>query len=82
MGIVKYNKNRQFSISKSLKDGWGKEFKYFDELIGLKLQDRKKIKNKVVIENYDWCFGIFRIFYKGGGWQCFDHAIEQYKVID
>lgn len=81
MGIVKYNKQRQFSISQALKDGWNKEFENFDELIGLKLQDRKKEKHKVIIEKYDWFMGIFRVYFKEGGWLCFDHAIEQFKCV-
>jgi len=81
MGIVKYTNDRQFSISQALKDGWGKEYEKFDELIGLKLQDRKKAKHIVTIEKYDWFMGIFRVYFKEGGWLCFDHAVEQFKAL-
>lgn len=81
MGIVKYNNDRQFSISQALKDGWDMECEYFDDLIGLKLQDRKKEKHKVTISKYDWFMGIFRVHFKEGGWLCFDHTIEQFKCV-
>jgi hypothetical protein len=79
MAIVKYTKDRRFSIRKALKDGWEKEYISFDEMIGLKLQDRKKENHLVVIEKYDWYMGVFRVHFKEGGWLCLDHAIEQFK---
>ena len=81
MGIIKYTPDRRFSISQALKDGWGKEYEEFDEMIGLQLQDRKKAKHKVTIEKYDWFMGIFRVYFKEGGLLCFDHAIEQFKSV-
>ncbi len=81
MGIVKYTENRTFSIPQALKDGWGKEFKTFDEMIGLRLQARKNAKHIVTIEKTDWSMGIFRVHFKESGWLCFDHAIEQFECV-
>ena len=82
MSIVKYTNDRKFSISKALKDGWDKDYENFDELIGLKLQDRKESNHIVTIEKYDWFMGIFRVYFKEGGWLCFDHAVEQFECIN
>jgi len=82
MGIIKYTDDRKFSISQALKDGWGKQYDRFDELIGLKLQDRNNQNYVVTIEKYDWFMGIFRVYFKEGGWLCFDHAVEQFKAIN
>lgn len=82
MSIVKYTNDRKFSISQALKDGWDKDYENFDELIGLKLQDRKESNHIVTIEKYDWFMGIFRVYFKEGGWLCFDHAVEQFECIN
>ena len=84
MGIVKYDKDgfgKKFNIGQALKDGWGQNWEGEEAIIGLKLQDRKKAKHKVTIENVDWFMGIFRVHFKEGGWLCFDHAIEQFKCV-
>lgn len=81
MGIVKYTKDRTFNIGEAFQDGWGKDWESEKALIGLKLQDRKKPKRKATISNVDWSMGTFRVWFKGGGWLCFDHAIEQFKCI-
>ena len=80
MGIVKYKKNRTFNIGQAFQDGFGIEWTGEDALIGLKLKDRKKYKHKVEIEKTDWFMGILRVFYKEGGWQCFDHCVEQFEL--
>lgn len=82
MAIIKYTKERTFSIGEALQDGWGKEWKGEEALIGLKLQDRNKPKHKAIINKVDWSFGTFRVWFKEGGWLCFDHAIEQFKCIN
>lgn len=81
MGIVKYTTDRKFNVGKALKDGWNKEWQGESALIGLVLQDRKKAKHKVTIENVDWFMGIMRVWFKEGGWLCFDHAIEQFECV-
>ena len=79
MGIVKYTENRTFNVGQALNDGWGMEWQGEDAIIGTKLQDRKKAKHKVTVEKVDWFMGIMRVWFKEGGWLCFDHAIEQFK---
>ena len=81
MGIVKYTESRRFNIGQALKDGWGEEWAGEKALIGMKLQDRKKANYKVQIEHVDWYSGILRVWFKEGGWLCFDHAIEQFKQV-
>ncbi len=81
MGIVKYTADRKFNIGQALKDGWEQEWEGEEAIIGLKLQDRKKSKHKVTVENVDWFMGIFMVHFKEGGWLCFDHAIEQFKCV-
>ncbi|AGO48858.1 hypothetical protein Phi46:3_gp114 [Cellulophaga phage phi46:3] len=81
MGIVKYNKNRQFSIIQAVKDGWNKEYVVLDDLVGLKLQDRKNPKHKVTISDIGWFMDICNVSFEEGGWLCLDHAIEQFKSI-
>lgn len=85
MGIIKYNGkglNKKFNIGQALKDGWGKDWNGEDVLIGLTLQDRKKDNHIVHIKKVDWFMGIMRIWFKEGGWLCFDHAIEQFKCVN
>jgi hypothetical protein len=81
MGIVKYTTDRNFNVGEALKDGWNKEWQGESALIGLVLQDRKKAKHKVTIEDVDWFMGIMRVWFKEGGWLCFDHAIEQFECV-
>lgn len=81
MGLVKYTEDRKFSIGQALKDGWGKEYEGFEGIVGLKLQDREKPNHEVTIEKYDWVMGTFIIYFKEGGWLCFDHAVEQFKCV-
>ena len=81
MGIVKYTEIRTYNIGKAITDGWGIKLESLEDLIGMKLQDRKKPKHIVEIKNTDWFMGIFRVFFKEGGWLCFDHCIEQFKLL-
>lgn len=82
MGIVKYLENKVSNVGQALKDGWDKTWEGEESLIGLTLQDRKNIDHQVTIENADWFCGTLRVWFKEGGWLCFDHAIEQFKCIN
>lgn len=79
MSIVKY-KNGRFNVGQAMQDGWGIEWAGESALIGLELIDRTKPKNTCTISKVDWFVGTLRVFYDGGGWQCFDHCIEQFTL--
>jgi hypothetical protein len=84
MGIVKYiykEGRKVFSIPQALMDGWGIEYNDQTNLVGLKLQDRQKRTYKTEIIGNDEFMGLIRVYFKGGGWLCLDHAIEQFKVV-
>lgn len=84
MSIVKYidrEGGRTFNIGQALKDGWGLEWSGEAALIGLKLKDREKPEHTEEILRTDWFAGTFRVFFKSGGWQCFDHCIEQFERV-
>ena len=84
MGIIQYTgewPNRKFNVGQAIKDGWGLDWQGEEALIGVKLQDRKKARHKVEVDNVDWFMGILRVWFKEGGWLCLDHAIEQFKKI-
>jgi len=80
MGIVKYSEDRRFNIGQAFEDGFGIEWAGEDAITGLKLQDRKNPDHKAEIVKTDWFAGTFRVFYKNGGWQCFDHCVEQFEL--
>lgn len=80
MGYVKYKTDkygRFFDIAENLKEIWGVQST--DILVGLKLKDRKNPKHVVTIEKIYEDLGIVMVQWKEGGWNCLDHALEQFE---
>ena len=80
MGHVKYKTDehgRFFDIAENLKEIWGVTSK--EPIEGLKLKDRKNPKHTVTIEKTYMEMGIQMVQWKEGGWNCLDHALEQFE---
>lgn len=84
MGRVKYESDehgRFFDVSKNLKEIWGIDTRK-DSLIGLTLKDRKDHNHIVKIGNICIDMGILVVKWKDGGWNCLDHALEQFEKLE
>lgn len=87
MSIVKYfydyDNQKLFDVKQALKDsGWGIMFKDILETNGLKLVDRNDPKSKVTVSRItlDRLFATYFVHYVEGGWNCLDHAVEQFAL--
>lgn len=70
---------RFFDIAKNLKKIWGVGDE--DTIIGLKLRDRKNHNLIATVEKTYMDMGIQMIQWKEGGWNCLDHALEQFERL-
>lgn len=70
---------KKFNIKHNLNKFWGIDF---DDLIGLELVDRSNPKHKAKIVDADFKMGIAVVVWESGGWNCLDHAIEQFDVLN
>lgn len=82
MSIVKYRGNgvnKVFDVEQALKDGGWPVL--HPKLYPLKMVDRNNPKHTAIIENIRWdsSYGMVFVQWRGGGWNCLDHAIEQFK---
>lgn len=81
--IVKYfikNGDKVFSPEQAMRDGgWGENIL---DLRGVWVVDRSDPNRRVQIEKiaYDRFFNMYFVHYVNGGWQCLDHAINQFEV--
>lgn len=86
MSLIDYKNDkygRVYDPQKEVKKHWGIDFEYYSELNGLKLVDRKKPKHTVEIELCKHAeFSCAMVYWKNGGYNCLDHAIEQFKPIE
>lgn len=83
MSFVEYylkDGQKTFNCALAVKNGWGIE--WGSDLIGIRLQDRKNPIHIVEISKTHWMIGVFIIYFKEGGWQCLDHCIEQFKILE
>jgi hypothetical protein len=86
MSIVKYfgtGSDNKFDIDQAIKDGGWPDPDKPALYKSLKVRDRKNAKHKATVKNItrDSFYGMYFVSWVGGGWNCLDHAIEQFKVI-
>ena len=84
--LVKYietDSGRYFDTKSAIKEHWGLDVNYYSELKGLKLVDRNKKSHLVEIEKveHEVFMDIALVYWKNGGYNCLDHAINQFKVV-
>jgi len=82
MSIVKYfgeGTAKKFDVNQAIRDGgWPDPDKPVPKR-GIKLKDRKSGELAVVVKiTSDSFYGMYFVHFKGGGWLCLDHAINQY----
>jgi len=70
--------DKKFNINHNLNKFWRVNS---NELIGLELVDRLNPKHTATITNYDFKCGTAIVNWENGGWNCLDHAIEQFDVL-
>lgn len=70
--------DKKFNIQHNLNKFWGVDV---DELIGLELVDRLNPKHTAKIIAYDFRYDTATVAWENGGWNCLDHAIEQFDVL-
>jgi len=83
MSIVKYfikDNVKTFSNKQAVNDGWDAELNE-EALIGLILEDRSNPKHKVKIKGLNYHLGTMIVHWEEGGWNCLDHAVEQFKRV-
>lgn len=68
---------KKFDVKHNLNKFWGVNF---DELIGLVLVDRIDPNQTAKISSVENEFGMAIVYWENGGWNCLDHAIEQFDV--
>ena len=72
---------KQFDVVQALADsGWDVDLDELPTLSGLVLADRSNPEHRVTVSEVT-CTQLFKMWfvhYVEGGWQCLDHAIEQF----
>jgi hypothetical protein len=74
---------KTFDVQQALRcSGWGVELEKLLETTGLVLTDRLKPSHVVTVSHitYSRWFEMYFVHYAEGGWQCLDHAIEQFRL--
>ena len=85
MPIVQYFERdgaKVFDVAQALAcSGWDVEQSRLLDTHGLVLVDRLKPQHIVTVSHitYDRFFIMYFVHYKEGGWQCLDHAIDQFR---
>ena len=85
--IVRYfqrNGAKMFDVKQALRDsGWGVGLDELPAVQGLQLIDRKQPGHTATISaiKHSSSYGMWFIYFENGGWQCLDHAIEQFAAI-
>lgn len=83
--IVKYfekDGQKTFDVVQALKDsGWDVPFENILMTQGLELVDRNDPCHLVTVSSIvlDRIYRMYFVSYVEGGWQCLDHAIEQFR---
>ena len=82
--IVRYFKRngvKVFDVAQALRDSqWGVLFEDILKTKGLRLIDREDPKYQVTVSSIvlDRSMNMYFVSHIEGGWQCLDHAIEQF----
>ena len=85
MTIVQYFEQdgaKTFDVAQALRcSGWRIEPSALLTTTGLVLVDRLEPQHTVTVSHitHDRLFGMYFVHYTEGGWQCLDHAIEQFR---
>ena len=86
MGIVQYFRMdgaKKFDVKQALADsGWNITLEELLMTTYIPLVDRKDPGHKVTVSYFtqDRLFEMWFVHYAEGGWQCLDHAIEQFAL--
>jgi hypothetical protein len=85
MSIIKYTgsgASKVFNLDQAIRDGGWPDPDKPATYRGLRVVDRKNPKHKATVKcvDHDAGYGMYFVSWVGGGWNCLDHAIEQFKV--
>jgi len=86
VSIIQYTQDRftkTFDVAQALHDGeWGITLEMLPSVQCLRLIDRNNPEHHVTVSRIEYTrwAEMYIVSYAEGGWQCLDHAIEQFAI--